>query len=193
MSGTEGAGALAGGFADPPVEAARAFRAALEAMARPGRIVTLAGARPPAPLPVAAGVLALVLCDPETPLWLGPSLATGPVRDWLRFHTGAPLDAARGAAAFALGRWEELAPIEDFADGTPDHPDRSATLVVLLDRLAPEGARLTGPGIAGAAFLPLPDPAALRANRARFPRGVDLFLAAGDRLAGLPRSVRVEG
>ena len=44
------ADALSGGFADAPVQSARAFRAALEAMSQPGRIVTLAGAAPPKPL-----------------------------------------------------------------------------------------------------------------------------------------------
>ncbi|PTE19456.1 carbon-phosphorus lyase subunit PhnH, partial [Cereibacter changlensis JA139] len=42
--------ALSGGFAAPPIESATAFRAMLEAMARPGTIVTLTGAEPPAPL-----------------------------------------------------------------------------------------------------------------------------------------------
>ena len=43
------ADALTGGFADAPAQSARAFRAALEAMARPGTIWTVAGAAPPAP------------------------------------------------------------------------------------------------------------------------------------------------
>ncbi len=40
--------ALSCGFADAPIDAARAFRAALEAMARPGTIHDVAGALPPA-------------------------------------------------------------------------------------------------------------------------------------------------
>ena len=42
--------ALSGGFTDAPVEAARAFRAALEAMARPGSLHEVTGAEAPAPL-----------------------------------------------------------------------------------------------------------------------------------------------
>ena len=57
------ADALTGGFADAPRDAARAFRAALNALARPGRIEMLAGAVPPAPLSVAAGTLLLTLAD----------------------------------------------------------------------------------------------------------------------------------
>ena len=45
---------LSGGFADPPADAAHAFRAIMQAMARPGTIHDVTGARPPAPLSIAA-------------------------------------------------------------------------------------------------------------------------------------------
>ncbi len=185
--------ALSGGFADAPRDAARAFRAALDAMARPGRIHAVAGATPPPPLPVAAGVLALTLCDPDTPVWLAPDLATPALADWFGFHTGAPVVADRAAAAFAFGSWAALLPLGGFRIGTPHYPDRSATLVVLTDRLDTDGARLGGPGIRGAARLSVPDAAALQANRALFPLGLDFFLVCGNRLAALPRTVIVEG
>lgn len=185
--------ALAGGFAAPAVDAARTFRAALDAMARPGRIVTLAGATPPAALSPAAGALLLALADAETPLWLAPSSATRPALDWIAFHVGAPA-AARADAAFALGSWAELAPIEDFPNGTPDYPDRAATLIVELDRLTPKGATLCGPGVAGTAALSLPDDlAAARAARGPFPLGIDLFFTAGSLAAALPRSTTLQG
>ncbi len=167
-----GATALEGGFADPGIEAAQVFRAALQAMARPGSVHRVAGARPPAPLSPAAGALALTLADHDTGLWLAASVDTGPVRDWLTFHTGAPF-VPPGAAAFAFGRWEEM-PLDTFPLGTPEYPDRSATLVVELDELATTASRahrLTGPGIAREAWVSVPDPAALRANRARYPAG----------------------
>jgi alpha-D-ribose 1-methylphosphonate 5-triphosphate synthase subunit PhnH len=47
---------------------------------------------------------------------------------------------------------------------------------------------LRGPGIDGHATLSLPETAAFRANRARFPLGFDTFLTSGAQLAGLPRS-----
>ena len=86
----------------------------------------------------------------------------------------------------------DLAPVSRFAIGTPDYPDRAATLVVVTDRLDDAGATLRGPGIDGAARLSLPEIAAFRANRALFPLGFDTLLTCGDRLAGLPRSTRVE-
>jgi len=182
---------LSGGFADPAIQSATAFRACLAALSRPGRIERLAGATPPAPLSVAAGVLALTLLDGTTPVHLAGDMDDIGVRDWLIFHTGAPLvDAAR--ASFAFGRMEALMPLDRFAIGTPDYPDRAATLVIELDRLEPLGARLSGPGIKDHARLSLPATAPFRANRALFPLGFDAFLTCGDRIAGLPRSTRVE-
>jgi alpha-D-ribose 1-methylphosphonate 5-triphosphate synthase subunit PhnH len=184
-------GALEGGFAEPSVQAARAFRAAMEAMARPGTIREVEGAVPPPPLSSAAGALVLTLCDRSTPLHLAGGWGTGAVRDWLAFHCGAPVVGA-GEAAFALGDWGALLPLSRFRAGTPDYPDRSATLIVEVPVLAAEGARLTGPGIKGEAWLSLPGPVEpLRENAARFPLGVDLFLCCGSRLAALPRSTRI--
>lgn len=193
MTPFEDAEALTGGFADPPVQAARAFRAVMEALARPGTIATLAGAAPPAPASAAAGALLLTLADGTTPVWLAPSHEGGRLAAWLAFHAGARLAAAPEDAAFALGTWDALAPVlHRLPAGSPDYPDRSATLIVELPALAPQGTRLTGPGIREAAHLPLPDPAAFAANHARFPLGFDAFLTCGDRLAGLPRSTRPE-
>jgi alpha-D-ribose 1-methylphosphonate 5-triphosphate synthase subunit PhnH len=175
-------------FADPPVESARAFRAAMEAMARPGTIRAVTGAPAPEGLSEAAAILLLTLTDATTPVHLaGPAAGA---RGWLTFHTGAPAEGP-GACAFACGPWGALGPLETYPQGTPDYPDRSATLIAEVDRLAAEGARLTGPGIEAEARLPLPDEAALRRNAARYPLGVDLFLTCGDRLAGLPRSTRI--
>lgn len=182
---------LEGGFADAPVAAARAFRAAMQAMARPGRILELTGAQPPAPLSPAAGALLLTLCDADTPLHLAGVHDCDAVRDWITFHTGAPLGDA-GQAAFATGGWEALQPLDAYPEGRADYPDRAATLIVELARLAPEGARLTGPGIAAEAALSLPDIAPFQRNAARFPLGLDFYFTCGDRLAALPRSTSVE-
>lgn len=183
--------ALAGGFSDAPVQSARAFRAVLEAMARPGRIAAVEGAAPPVPLSVAAGVALLTLADPTTTLHLAGTADCRPVRDWIAFHIGAPLCRAEDAD-FAVGRWDDLQPVSRFRIGLPDYPDRSATLIVELDRLTPHGAGLTGPGIHSATWMSLPETAAFRANRALFPLGYDCIFTCGNRLAALPRSTRVE-
>ncbi|MAC77160.1 MAG: phosphonate C-P lyase system protein PhnH [Rhodobacteraceae bacterium] len=182
--------ALTGGFTNAPVDAAHAFRAIMTVMARPGQIRTAARATPPAPLSVAAGTVILTLCDPEAGLHLAGPCDTPQIRDWVAFHTGAPIVAAE-QAAFAVGRWEDLSPIARFPVGKPEYPDRSTTLIVECDGLASEGARLKGPGIKDTARLTLPEVAAFAANHKLYPLGLDFLFTAGDKVAALPRSTAV--
>lgn len=181
--------ALEGGFVNAPIDAAHAFRGLMEVMARPGTIKNLGGVTPPAPLSQAAGVVIATLCDPETPIFLGASLDHAQVRDWITFHTGAPLTEP-AAAQFAFGSWEELKD-QPFQIGTSEYPDRSATLVVMVDDLANEGSTLSGPGIQETAKLSLPETAFFQRNAALFPHGLDVFFTAGDRIAALPRTTKV--
>jgi len=181
---------LMGGFSDPARQSARAFRLALMALSRPGRIETVTGAQGPAPLSAAAATLLLVLADRDTPIFLGESHDVAAVRDWITFHTGAPLVAPE-AAMLALGTWGAL-PVSRFPMGLPDYPDRSATLIVELEALTDQGARLTGPGIETEAHLSLPSVGVFQDNRARFPQGLDFFFTCGSSLAALPRSTHVE-
>ncbi len=180
---------LEGGFNDVPVQAAQAFRAVMTAMARPGDIVQVCGAQPPAPMSVAAGAVVLTLCDPETPIYLAGSHDTEQVRAWISFHTGAPCVAAHDAV-FALGVWDDL-PLGAFSIGRAEYPDRSATLIVDSAHLANEGAVLRGPGIDGTARLSLPETRAFQQNAALFPLGLDFLFTCDTRLAALPRTTRV--
>lgn len=181
---------LSGGFTDPARQSATAFRACLTALSRPGRIEGLSIATPPAPMSVAAGSVALTLLDGTTPVHLAGALDCADLRDWLTFHTGAPLVGAT-EAVFAFGSYDDLLPLDRFAVGTPEYPDRAATLVIEVPRLEATGAHLTGPGIKDHAFLSLPATAPFQANHALFPLGFDAFLTCGDRIAGLPRSTNV--
>ncbi|MFG1348561.1 phosphonate C-P lyase system protein PhnH [Xanthobacter autotrophicus] len=198
---------LAAGFADPVHDAQRAFAALMRAMAEPGRPVALASAlAPPAPLSPEMAAAALALLDYETPVFLDAALAAVPdVAAFLRFHTGAPLVEDPAAARFTLiGDGAGLPDFARFAQGEPDYPDRSATLLVQVARmaegipeeaLADEGAlALEGPGIKGRrAFAAAPLPAdfagRLAANRALYPLGIDLILCAPGLVAGLPRTL----
>ena len=183
--------ALQGGFDTAPIQSAHAFRAALDALANPGKICAVAGAAPPAPLSVAAGVLILTLCDGTTPVHLTGAHDCADVRDWITFHTGAPFADAENAT-FTIGTWPALQPVSRFSTGTPDYPDRAATLIIEMPHLTADGPLLTGPGIQHSARLSLPETAAFQANRALFPMGFDCFLTAGTHLAALPRSTHVK-
>jgi alpha-D-ribose 1-methylphosphonate 5-triphosphate synthase subunit PhnH len=115
------------------------------------------------------------------------------LRGWVAFHTGAPL-ASRAECQFALGRWGDLTPLDGYAIGTSEYPDRSATLIVEVETLAATGLTasvLTGPGIRDSARLCLPEKAAFQANHRLFPLGLDFLLTCGNRLAALPRSTQI--
>jgi len=175
-----------------------AFRAVMEAFARPGEIRTLQGVAVPAPLAAATAALVQSLADYETPIWLDRALATVPsIGDWIRFQTGAPLVCKPRDAAFAIfGDPLAMPDFSQFALGSEEYPDRSTTMIVQIERFDGRTLTLEGPGIKGVHTFkaePLPDDFAerLRANRELFPRGVDLVLVAGEQVATLPRSVRI--
>lgn len=181
---------LSGGFQTPPVDSAHAFRAVMEAMARPGQIQDIAGAQPPAPLSVAAGSTLLTLCDTDTPIYLAGDADTDDVRAWLAFHTGAPL-VGPSHAMFAIGSWEALMQSPTYPIGTSEYPDRSTTLIVECTELTTSGATLSGPGIQSQATLSLPERDAFQRNHALFPLGLDFIFACGNQIAALPRSTEV--
>ena len=189
-----------GGFADPVGASQTVFRALMDAMARPGSVQALPDVTaPPAPLSASASALIATLADADTPVWLDQALTKTPaVKDWIVFHTGAPVVGNPSDAAFALvAAPQSLSALNGFSLGTQEFPDRSTTIILQVATLS-DGAPLTleGPGIRVQARL-APDPlpqhfeTQWRANRAAFPRGIDLILAAPGCVAALPRSTRL--
>jgi alpha-D-ribose 1-methylphosphonate 5-triphosphate synthase subunit PhnH len=181
---------LSGGFADPAIASADAFRQVMNAMARPGTIHTITGAAPPAPLSPATGTVLLTLCDPDTPIHLAGPLDCDAVRTWVAFHTGAPV-VGPSHCMFAIGGWEDLVPLNAYQIGTAQYPDRSATLIVQAERLEANGAVLSGPGIKDTHSLALPEIEAFQQNAAHFPLGLDFIFTCGDHVAALPRTTIV--
>jgi alpha-D-ribose 1-methylphosphonate 5-triphosphate synthase subunit PhnH len=184
------ANTLSGGFADPAIGSAHAFRSVMEAMARPGTIQDIGGVTPPAPLSPAMGAVLLTLCDTETPVYLAGDLDCDAVQVWLSFHTGASL-VGPAQCMFAVGNWDALGNLSIYPVGTSEYPDRSATLIVECPELSASGATLTGPGIKDQAALSLPEVEAFQSNRMLFPLGLDFIFTSGARLAALPRSTEV--
>jgi alpha-D-ribose 1-methylphosphonate 5-triphosphate synthase subunit PhnH len=181
-------------FADQKV-----FRTLLDAMARPGRIAEWSGG--------ASGVAGVyggtmdilrLLADADTPVWLDATADDSAVRRALAFDCGATVTGNPVAAAFAVIADPAAMPAPDrFAQGTPEYPDASTTMIVQVERLrAGAGVTLAGPGIDGSqAFDAAPLPAGfwswVDANHRAFPLGVDIVFVAPDAIAGLPRSIRV--
>lgn len=186
-------------FGDAVRDSQSVFRLAMRAMASPGQIVNVeTHLAPPAPLLAPAAALLLTLCDFETTVWLDPPLAErADVADFLRFHTGARLVTSAADAAFAvIAAPARMPALATFAQGTPDYPDRSATLIVQVETLVADDWMLEGPGIRkpvrfSAAPVPADFPAQSRGNGASFPCGVDIVFATPTSFAALPRSVRL--
>src|SRR5262249_48608259 len=142
---------LAAGFADPVFDAQSVFRAVMMAMARPGEVRAITPElTPPAPLMPVTAALALTLLDYETPVWLDASLMTAQeVAQWIKFHPGARVTPEADQAAFAIaGSPARMPPLNAFALGTLEYPDRSTTLVLQVDSLKGGNSLvLSGPGI----------------------------------------------
>ncbi|MBR0557580.1 phosphonate C-P lyase system protein PhnH [Ciceribacter sp. L1K23] len=191
--------AFTGGFSEPVYQSQTVFRALMDGMARPGTLQTVATqVAPPPPVGVAAGAVALCLCDHDTTIWMSSALGKSVFGEWLGFHTGAPLTREKTEARFAffeLGA--ALPPFGLFSTGTQEYPDRSTTLIVEVAQLA-DGIPLTlrGPGIKDThAIAPGPLPETFvrswADNRAQFPRGVDVILTCGAQFVCLPRTCTI--
>jgi alpha-D-ribose 1-methylphosphonate 5-triphosphate synthase subunit PhnH len=191
---------LPAGFADKVLSAQSTFRCVMNAMARPGsiqRIVSAAGT-PPAMMRGTAA-MALTLFDHDTPVWLDARMsATADVANWLKFHTSAPVVADSSIAGFALvGDPESLAPLDRFAFGSNEYPDRSTTLILQVESLTNGPAvELRGPGIDGTAALrasiqPHDLFERLAINATLFPRGIDVVLVHDDSIVAIPRTTRL--
>jgi alpha-D-ribose 1-methylphosphonate 5-triphosphate synthase subunit PhnH len=194
------AGIFSGGFVEPVFQSQETFRAVMNAMAMPGTIGQIIRA-PEAPTLVNAATssLLLTLCDYETPIWVSHSLAQKEIRDWIGFHAGAPLSDTHAQARFAfVANADELPAFSEFAHGTHEYPDRSATIILQVAALEGGGRLLLkGPGIKDRAIiapqgLPQDFVSIWAANGVLFPRGIDLVLTCGAQFICLPRTVKIQ-
>lgn len=191
---------LGSGFSDEALHSQSVFRCAMRALSHPGRLVLVDhDADVPAHAHSASAALLLATLDSDCTLWLSPKLAHGDAARWLHFHTGCRIVSAANQAQFiwvALG--DVMPALAGLAQGTDSYPDQSATCIVdvadLSDAPVDSGCwTLTGPGIQTSQALQVhglaPDfLAQWVANQARFPSGVDVFLASQHHLVGLPRT-----
>lgn len=189
---------LAAGFDDPVQQSQQAFRALLDAMARPGRVVQVpTGAGHPDGLSPALAAAVLTLADLDTPVWLGPGFDGDAMKTWLRFHSGAPLATQPDQAVFALLDGRQMPALDSFAFGTDEAPDRGATLFIQVPSLTgAHGMIWRGPGIKDSVAVPFCglDQAIWRRRAAlsiEFPRGLDLYLGCGQDVLALPRSTAI--
>ncbi len=181
--------------ADPiALRSQRVFRALLETLSQPGRLVELPGDGD------GLDGIALTLLDGEVSFNVAG--AAGGFGERVARTTGArpvPLPEADLAIFFSSGGAEGL---REMKRGTLEAPEEGATAVVLVEKLSPEGGetvlKLSGPGVPGTRTLGVDGFTrgaleAVRESRAGYPLGVDVYLVDGaGRVAGLPRSTGVE-
>jgi alpha-D-ribose 1-methylphosphonate 5-triphosphate synthase subunit PhnH len=188
---------IARGFADPVRDSQRNFRHILAALSQPGTVKSLdVDIDPPDRLALAASIILLVLTDHDTPLWMPPQMAHAAA--YIRFHTGAQMAPAPDLARFAVIDGGIPSPdLSIFDAGNDRYPDRSATVIVQCAALSGGPAvTLVGPGIDGRCAIA---PRGLHprfwsevtVNARRYPLGIDLILASGRDIIGLPRSTSV--
>lgn len=189
-----------GAFADAVLGSQHVFRAVMDAMASPGRVIPLRElAMAPAPLTPSMASIAATLFDHDTAVWYDKAIASSDAAaGWLAFHTGLERASGPASAQFALVSDIATMPsFEAFAKGTAEYPDRSTTVVIQVDGFdGPHVLTLRGPGIEDTQrFAPSHLPRLFidqwTANRAAFPRGIDLIFAGRESLAALPRTTRI--
>lgn len=191
---------LIAGFSEPVPASQQVFRAALKVMSEPGTLLPLDYLQDaPRGLDLSIWQLALSLLDPDTRVWLSPTLAANDaVISNLRFHCQCPLVDALQEADFAIALHNELPQLAELNWGTAEYPDRSTTLLVQVPGLSDEPFwTLSGPGIEqtrtlSIAGLPETFCADLIKSRQRFPLGIDIFWCCGNRLTALPRTTAIK-
>lgn len=160
-----------------------AFEALMWAMARPGEVTDL---------PTGLRDLVPALLDRECRVMLDdPLLAT------LVMATGASLVAAHHADhAICLHPQACLSVMQALSAGSALYPDDGATLVVSARIGLGQAVRLTGPGIETEKIVRIGElPKGffeLRAQKCRYPEGIELVIVDEQRLMALPRSTKIE-
>jgi alpha-D-ribose 1-methylphosphonate 5-triphosphate synthase subunit PhnH len=204
---------MTAGFRDATHGAQRTFRVLLDAMSRPGRVIALPdeainGIEPPVSadsarrMSVGVAAVMLTLLDAETSVRIVGSMAGAAASAYLRFHTGVGAAGLDEPATFTVAHasdahaalWTQL------DAGTDEAPQDGVTLVLQVDELGPRGdtgLHLRGPGIEAMQALSVSGTSSdfwswrIR-QQALLPRGVDIVLVCGTRIAAIPRTTRIE-
>ena len=190
------------GFKDLTRDSQKTFRALLEALSLPGKMLEIeVNLKAPDGLTAACAAACLTLVDLETNVWLQPGLSTG-VRDWLQFHTGCTFVASPKQAAFAVIENADSLNLEQFCWGSAENPEVSTTLLIQVEALENSSSdnnlpvKLSGPGIRHENTISPRLPNGFWQqwvqNHAAYPQGVDVFLFEGRSVLGLPRTVHAQ-
>lgn len=191
---------LSSEFEAHAIEASHDFRLLMNAMARPGSIQAVDGAREPvAGLNNGSVLAALTLCDHETSVFVQTGPHAENVKEFLSFRCGCILTDDLAQADFVfLNAMPDAELLARLKIGNSQYPDRSATAIIEVKSLSEAGNLvLSGPGIKTTHSMKI-DPISSdlitwwEKNNERFPLGIDLILTCDDGIAGLPRTVKIK-
>jgi alpha-D-ribose 1-methylphosphonate 5-triphosphate synthase subunit PhnH len=193
-------------------DAQRVFRTLATAMSHPGevhRIPTVPFERSPEGLHVSLLSVLLTLCDNTV-----RSAVVGP-ETWSRYvevNTGTTMSEPADADYVVVSGVSYEAVIPTLATGTLEYPEDGATVILLVDALAPSRAeaaegngshewlalQLSGPGVDGQIELAISGAEEryfddLREANQVYPLGIDMILLDHDgQTSAIPRSSRLE-
>ncbi len=179
---------------------ARAFRAILDAMARPGQPRLLPClVEELTPAHATSLSILLSLGDHLTSIYLDSEFKLPEIEKLIRFHTGSRLTDDCASADFALlsaGTAGEH--LDQWKLGTLEYPDQSTTLIFQTASFTTGlPVEFAGPGLKAPMVAHIADMssafwvARAKAN-AGFPLGLDMIFASPDQILGCPRSSTVK-
>ncbi len=188
------------GLQHPVYDSTAVFRAVLEAMSRPGKILSLPVPCPsPQKLNPTITAILLTLADMDTPVWLSSEMDSSEVRDYLQFYTGCPIVETPEDCTFAIVNDQvDVALLSQLPLGSAENPDHSATIIMSVSDLIPNaGITLSGPGIEKTNRI---NPISVsqefwnwfQKKQSHFPRGIDAIFASPSKLAAIPRTSELE-
>jgi alpha-D-ribose 1-methylphosphonate 5-triphosphate synthase subunit PhnH len=126
------------GFDDPALGSQQTFRAILEAMDNPGRLVTIReNLYTPEVFNLASAATCLTLLDYETTVWTDVD-RNSPVINWLQFCCGGSVVTEPCMANFTIITKPATMPALDyFRIGQNEYPGNVTTMVVQVDDILP--------------------------------------------------------
>lgn len=187
---------IGAGFSDPVFESHQVFKKVLDGMSSPGSIKSMSvKCESPDAIYQATATLCLTLFDSDTRIWLSHS--DSELEKWLKFHCGCQIvkDENASKADFAIiAKNSTLPDLDMFSAGTPEGPDKSATIILEVKNLNEGTTYITaGPGIKeenqfSATGLDEKLLDHMRRNKAIFPMGTDVIITAAEKIVCLTRT-----
>ena len=182
------------------VHASHSFRALMNAMAGPGKSVSVIDGFPTiAGLNSGSSLVAHSLCDYEVSVWLASDDNIEKTREEFTFQCGCRFVDQACEADFAFFKqMPSLDKLDELKIGNAQYPDRSCTAVIEMPSFA-EGRTLVfeGPGIERQNAIQVDGLSDdfiqwWPRNRQKFPLGIDLILTSQTHILALPRTVNIK-